>query len=422
MKRYFLILHSILILCIAQPLLAEVQYTLKQCREQALQNNRKLKQAQLDKEAAGEQRKEAFTNYFPQVNSMAGVFKTNKDLVQLPGMSFLDGGYVANITATQPLFAGGQIINGYKMTKISEEVKAIQLKQTEEEICITTEAYYYQLLALLEKRHTLEVVNTQLKQIYLDVSNSYQAGISKKNDVLNVQLKLNEVASNQLTVNNGIQLSKMLLAQYIGLNTDSFQIDCNLLKELSPAESYKVDHEAALSQTKEFQLLNKNIEANHLEYKLKVGAQLPTVAVGAGYTLHNLMDENQNFGMLFATVKVPISQWWGGSHAIKRQKISEQIAKLGKEDNAQLLLIRMQQTYDNLAQAYQQVQLAESSKTTATENLRLNQDYYHAGTVALSDLLDAQTQQQQAFNQYTDAVVSYLNSRSAYLRASNQMF
>ena len=57
--------------------------------------------------------------------------------------------------------------------------------------------------------------------------------------------------------------------------------------------------------------------------------------------------------MLFATVSVPISDWWGGSHAIKRKKIAYQQAQDQLADNAQLLY---QQSCDKHTDAYADLQ------------------------------------------------------------------
>lgn len=54
------------------------------------------------------------------------------------------------------------------------------------------------------------------------------------------------------------------------------------------------------------------MEAARLQQKLKVGQYLPTVGIGAGYMYHNLLDKDRPFGMVFATVAIPISDWWGG--------------------------------------------------------------------------------------------------------------
>lgn len=48
---------------------------------------------------------------------------------------------------------------------------------------------------------------------------------------------------------------------------------------------------------------------------------LPTLAVGAGYMYDNLMDNSHPFAIGFVSLSVPVSGWWGGSHAVKRQKL-----------------------------------------------------------------------------------------------------
>ena len=61
-------------------------------------------------------------------------------------------------------------------------------------------------------------------------------------------------------------------------------------------------------------------------------------------------------------------------------------AKIANE----LLLVQMRKLWNELEESYKQVKLSEESIATAEENVRLNTDYYKAGTVTLSDLLDAQ--------------------------------
>lgn len=115
-----------------------------------------------------------------------------------------------------------------------------------------------------------------------------------------------------------------------------------------------------------------------------------------------------------ASVKVPISEWWSGRHNVRQQQIAERMAQQSREDNRQLLLIQMQSAYNDLDNAYKQIELAKSRLIKSAENLRLNEDYYRAGTSTMSDLLNAQTQDQQAHDQYVEAVTQYLNSRTNY--------
>ena len=161
---------------------------------------------------------------------------------------------------------------------------------------------------------------------------------------------------------------------------------------------------------------------------MKIGENLPMVAVGVGYNYYRF-DKNRstltanmdnNFGMLYATVAVPISNWWGGAHAIKKQKLNVMMAENDKRNAEELLLIQMQQLWNDLDEAWQQMQLAKKAIDSAMENVRLNSDYYEAGTGLLSDLLDAQTTLQQARDQYVEAETGYRFKLSKYRQATVQ--
>jgi outer membrane protein TolC len=128
----------------------------------------------------------------------------------------------------------------------------------------------------------------------------------------------------------------------------------------------------------------------------------------------------QDFGMVFAMVSVPITDWWGGSKAIKRQKIQVQIAENDKRNAEEMLLIQMQQLRNDVEEAVQQVQLADKAIVSALENVRLNADYYEAGTALLTDLLDAQNALQKTRDQRTEAITMYCMKLARYKQATGQ--
>jgi outer membrane protein TolC len=257
-----------------------------------------------------------------------------------------------------------------------------------------------------------------LAGIHKDVDVAVRAGLAMRNDLLQVQLRQNDIQSQRLKLQNGISIVRLLLSQYCGLRDTSFVITYQ--SDVPSALLSRQDHNQALLGTAEYQLLGKQVEAANLQKKLAVGQNLPSVAVGAGYNYHNLLDNNHTFGMVFATVSVPISDWWGGSHAIKRRKIEYQQAQEQLEDNAELLKIRMQNAWNGVEESYQQLQLAKRSIEQAEENLRLNRDYYRAGTSRMSDLLEAQLLYQQTRDKHTDAYADYQNKLLEYKHAIGQ--
>ena len=424
-------------------------YTLEQLKDAALRNNITVRNAQRSVEAAQQQRKEAFTKYFPNVSGTGFWFNANKGMAQTTvnpseimspeigaslaqifppealaalanpiSISMMKNGTIGSLMALQPVFAGGQIINGNKLAKVGEDVSRLQLQLSENEVEKTTEQYFWQLASLQEKMKTINAVDTLLADIHKDVDVAVRAGVAMRNDLLQVQLRQNDVESQRLKLQNGISIVRMLLAQYCGLDQTEFTLDYQT--ELSSPLPQKQDHSQALLGTAEYQLLGKQVEATSLQKKMTVGQNLPSVAVGAGYNYHNLLENDHTFGMVFATVSVPITDWWGGSHAIKRKKIEYQKAVDEQHDKAQLLQIRMQNAWNNVEEARQQLDIAKRSIEQAEENLRLNRNFYRAGTSKMSDLLEAQLLYQQSLDRRTDAYADYQNKLLEYRQATGQ--
>lgn len=419
----------------AQPVFAQEAYTLEECKELALKNNAKIRSSQLAVESAKETRKEAFTNYFPQLSAMGVGFKSTEPMMQaeIPIGAFLGNpamppvdlrmmskGSIGLLSASQPVFAGGQIYNGNKLAKVGEDVAKLQLQMSRDEVLLTVEQYFWQIVMLEEKMKTLGEAEKLLDRAHTDVVNAFQAGLVNKNDLLKVELRQNELQSGKLRVSNGLSMSRLVLAQFIG-QTGDIRVSAVVSDTLKLAE--KADHSSALKNRSEYRLLQKSVEASKLQTKMEIGKNLPTVALGAGWNAMSFdkgsaMASKQNFGMGFATVSVPISSWWGGSHAIKKKQLQEKTAENDKKNNEELLLIQMQQLWNEVNESAYVVTLTEKSIRTAEENVRLNSDYYKAGTGSITDLLDAQHALQDARDQHTEAFANYQMKLAAYRQAT----
>ncbi len=443
MKKTLAIIASSVCCCITAT--SQPQYSLQQLKDSALHNNIAIHSAELSIDAAREQRKEAFTKYFPNISGTGLWFNANRGMAKMEmnpsemipaemgamlsqmlpaqalaalanpvSMTMMKNGTIGSLMAVQPVFAGGQIVNGNKLAKVGEDVSRLQLQLSENEVEEKVEQYYWQLVSLQEKTKTLDAVDTLLANIYKDVDVAVRAGVAMRNDLLQVQLRQNDIESQRLKLENGISIVRLLLAQYCGLRDTTFTL------LTPPQQGMEIAAEGTIAQLPEYQLLEKQVEATGLQKKMAVGQNLPTVAVGAGYNYHNLMDNDRTFGMVFATVSVPITDWWGGSHAIKRKKIEHQKAIEQLEDNAQLLQIRMQNVRNGVQESYQQLQLSQRGIEQAEENLRLNRDYYRAGTSRMADLLEAQLLYQQACDKHTDAFADHQIKLMEYRHAIGQ--
>ena len=446
------ILASIVCLTVSVIAVAEQAYTLSDLRTLALRNNIATRTARHDIEAAQQQRKEAFTKYFPSVSGTGLWFNANRDMAKMtidpaeyitPDMgailaqtfppellmmlqnpmefSMMKNGVVAAVTAVQPVFAGGQIVNGNRLARVGEDVSNIKLELSIYDVEKTVEQYFWQLVTLQEKTRTLDAVEALLADIHKDVDVAVRAGVTLRNDLLQVELRQNDIESQRLKLNNGIGILKLLLAQYCGLDDDNFTVTVPAIDTaatqatVTPWKGTMTDFHLAVLP--EYRLLEKQLEAAKLQRKITVGQNLPQLGIGAGYTFHNLLKNNNSFFMVFATLNVPISDWWGGSHAIKRRKIEEQRALEQLNDNAELLEIRARRASNDVAEAQMQLSLAMRSITQAEENLRINRDCYRAGTATMTTLLEAQLLYQQALDRRVEALAA-LNNRLVDYRHS----
>lgn len=407
---------------------ADSVYTLQQCKELALANNADIRTANNNLQAAIETRKEAFTKYFPNISAGASAFKTHNDVIQynvldLFTLGIINKGKAAGIWALQPVFAGGQIVNGNKLAKVGEEAARIRKEQSGDIVQLQTEALYWQLVTLKAEKHTIESAITMLDSLSRQVKAAVDAGVVTRNDLLKVDLKRNSFQADLIDLDNGIELMKRLLAQQMGLGADA-KADVNqLVPDAVPAypSNIHISTSEALGQTADHKLLVKNVEAKELEKKMEIGSNLPQVGVGAGWFYHDIFNQNHNFGGVMVTVSVPISGWWGGAHAIKRKSLEVANARNELENLSQKLEIEMSDKWDNLTTAHRKMEIAAEAIAQSKENLRLSQAYYDAGMNTITDLLDAQTLYKQAQDDYVAAYGVFKLSEAQYLNATGRL-
>lgn len=390
---------------------AGTPYTLKQCKELALNNSLKIKNGELAVDASSETKKAAFTAYFPKISAVGNYFKNSKYLFNMaipimPGMSIsmFDRATILAVTATQPVFAGGRILNGNKLASLGKWVDEKKLVLTKNEILLQTEEQYWLLASLDEKIKTLEIYSSMLADLYKQVSDAYKYGIITRNDVLKVTVKQGELELNKQRLRNGRHLAGMAFCQLLGIPYDP---DMELSDSMEPAvepQQYYVDNEQALKNRAEFQLLKYGVRAEKLQASLKLGEYLPEVGVGASFFHLNAMDNGgvNNFAV-FCSVSIPLSGWWEASHTLKEKKIKAEIAENTLKDTSELLLLQMQKAWFELTETYKEISLAEELVKQAEENLKVSKDGYQQGIVNITDLLDAQALYQQAKVQDIDA-------------------
>ena len=433
------------ILMIVIPVLSNGQprpVTLDSCKSLALQNNHKIKQAELQVRASEQQRKEVFTNFFPKISGAAFALRSADYLMKLetpamnlpvwdgqnpaqliaptqfayiPSLSFgvLDYMNTAAVTIAVPVYAGGRIRRGYKLARLGEDVNNYQKEMTREEVLAKTEELYWSLQSFKEKENTIRSYQHMLDSLYRDVTNYSHAGLAQKNDVLKVQLKQNELKTNLLKLRNGVNLTRRALFQHIGIVYDSSVVFVpeSVLKS-GPVEFS--DPEQLVKNRNEYHLLSKAVEAKLVQKKMAIGEYLPQLSLaGAGFT-YDMMDKTTNNALGMVSLTIPISDWWAGSHKIKRQELEVKQAEDSRQENTELLVLQIRQAANEVQESLYNVEVSETSVEQATENLRISENNYTAGIIGISDLLEAQAVQQQAKDNLSDAKCQFRSKLARY--------
>ena len=132
---------------------AQRTYTLDECLQQALANNVRMKNTENNKNIAAQDKKNAFTKYFPSVSATGGGFIASNGLFNFEmspemQMSLMKNGVIGGVSASMPIFTGGQIVNGNKLAEVGEEVSRLQYNMSENEVRLTTENYFWQIITL----------------------------------------------------------------------------------------------------------------------------------------------------------------------------------------------------------------------------------------------------------------------------------
>ena len=404
---------------------AQQTYTLDQLKQLAVENNYNLRSARNAIQQSKEQKSEAFTKYFPTVSAVGAGITMNKYLLeadlslpdglasQLPpavsaawptNIAFMKNGVFGSVSAIQPVFMGGQIINGNKLAKAGVEASEIQLEASEDQVELSTEQYYWQVVSLKEKLLTLNAIHQMLVELEKDVNNRVRVGAVNRNDLLQVQLRKGEVESSQLEVEQSLSTLSQLLAQHVGIANESIDVvlpadlvDMGKSGEPAIPANLRQDHQSALNATPQYRLLEKNVEVHRLQH-----------------------DGGRGTGTLFAFVQIPISGWWGGAHAIKKQKLALDDAREQLTDNGQKLVIHMNSSWAAVETSHKKLLIAHNAIIQAEENLRLNKDYYRVGSTKMSDLLLAEQQYQAACDRYTDAYSDMQTKILEYRQATGQ--
>lgn len=425
----------------AQP---AVQLTLEACIEQARANNRRLAAADKQLQAARFDQRSMKANFLPSLSATGTALYANSnggfhieggllpvlgaDMVPTGNSAYFPGVdldyrlgwlYGGGLKLELPLYAGGKIRAGYRMTQLGTEIAAQYRRLTEQEVVVETSRAYADVLRARELHRVAERYHTLLLELQRNVESAVQRGMKPQNDALRVQVKLNESALSLRRAENGVRLATMNLCHLTGRAlTDRIEVSDELpdYPQTAPA----ADPEAR----PEYRMLARKRELAQQQLQLARSERLPQIGLVGSYGyLHGVqLNDSPLFdGASFAAgvqVSIPIFHFGGRANKVKSARAKYEQAQLEQEEGNERMLLELTRAANNFDEALLEIRLAESSLAAADENLRLSERRYAAGVEVLSDCLEAQALWQQAHQAHVQARVEGYLAWIAYCKAA----
>lgn len=430
---------------------SRIELSLEDALDCARQNNIQLKNSRLDLKAAQLQKEEAFTEYFPKINAMALSFYAMNPLLEIGIIDVLGNndfawgiqekaqelagvygfnttytafksGYSTSISLMQPIFAGGRIVNGNKLASLGVKASELQLSMQERKTSEEIEKDWWEIASLEDKIENLKYLDSSLETIYKQLEDAVGSGLSSESELLQLEVKRNELKAGIKQAESGVKLLKMKLLNNIGLKyvyADSVSFKRASLEPENP-DFYYCEAAEIINNMEESQLLDLQVKAKQMEKKMSIGESLPQVAIGATAGYSDLYNKAKFNSMAFATVQIPISDW--GKTSRKAKRIQTEIDKAENEreylrEQLQLLVAKL---WLELNSAYDQWQVKQQAKNTCQRLYEIALSNYGAGLIPLQELLQAETQYHNASSENSDALIAYRDAIIAYTGLINK--
>ncbi|WP_316839067.1 TolC family protein [Pedobacter gandavensis] len=388
----------------------------------AIEQNKKMKIAQTDIEAAAAANEAAKRNGLPALDASLMGVHVGKPLNAL--MPAISGS--ASLNITQPIYTGGKIKLAKNASAKMVDLYLSKKEITEAELVYGVTTAYLQVVMVKEKIVLAHKYKEMLQSLQKDLKNAYTAGLTYKNDLLRVEVSLNEAALNLMKANDGLIMAKLNLAQLVGQPNDtSFDVATIIVPKLLQLPEATFHDTSNGNNRAEILTLQKAIELEKIQEKFIQSELKPTIglaatglgAAGKKINFSNGKDHMTTYyGIL--SIAIPIFDWGKNAKKVKEQQFKIQGRELELEESKEQINLQIQAAFLQLNQSASKIQLSDLSIKQADENLRLANDRYKAGTIVGKEVLEAQLIWQQAYTNTIDAKVEYKINEAYYKRAA----
>lgn len=336
----------------------------------------------------------------------------------------IQGGALAGVSAEQPIYAGGKIIAGNKMADIGEGMAMANNRLEKTDLVFSTDQAYYQYLSVKEKVKLAREYQRLLEELVTVVKNSYDVGMTNRNELLKVQVKYNDAALQVQKAETGLALSQMALCRVMGIDLKT-QLEINDSITSIYFSTDSLDNVSAESRI-EYQLLKGQVEMAEQNIKLVRGDYMPTAGFSVGYNyfmmgLKDMDNYDQHGYNAIASIKIPITTFGERKGKVKSAKADYNMKQLELKQASEYLQLEIEQARLNYIDAYTRVEMSQLALEQAQENMRVSDDNYSMGMETIVNLLEAKAEWQNAYSNRIDALTYFKVQESNLLRVSSKL-
>lgn len=391
------IIITLLLIGSMTSLCAQKHYTLTECIETALENNRNIKQQELSRRQREIAYSQARADLLPSLNASAGqnfVF----------GRSIgLDNTYVNTNSSQNSFSIGGEItlFDGLRMKhnigarKADMYASEADLEKMRDDIVMSVSTAFLQ--ALLNKE-LLQIAGHQLKTTTADIARRtalVQSGKMAQGELLEQEAQLATEELNRVQAENNLQLALLDLAQIMELDEfEDFDITAPPTESLiheTPLPASEAVYESALLNRPELRSMRYRLESSEKELLMARSQYYPSLSFGAnmGTGYYHMSGRNNDpfrtqlrnniSNSLGFSLRIPIFNRFQIRNSVQNAELAIANTRLEMDKTRVELRKRVEQAYYNAVGAKSRWEAAQKSVLASREAYRFAEEKYESG-------------------------------------------
>lgn len=393
---------------------ASKTWTLQECLDYAYQNNIQVRQSRNNQLSGIEDTKQAKAALFPSLVASTTQSYTNYPSSEVTDNNSYTGTY--GITAGMTIFEGGKLRTEVKRQKVQNQMDALSVEESVNDIRIAIVQAYMQCLyaadAVRINRSTAEASKAQRDR----AEEMLRTGSISRVDFAQLQSQYSSDEYQIVVAGSTLDNYKLQLKQLLELDIMEEMNPAvpgvkeeNVLKALPPKNEV---YETALKVMPQIRREELGIEAAKLEEKSARAGFFPSISlsasVGTGHMSNNDFESgsqiwnrfNENVGL---TLNIPIFSNRKNRTAVNKAKIALNDSYLEWTSLQKELLRNVESAYLDAVSAQAQYLSAREKEKYARESYELTSEQFRVGVKNTVELITAQNEYSAAQQQVLQA-------------------